>query len=136
LLLKTSSMAFPDDRRAESMDSLEELAARFSSERAGVSIPRAVPRVTGEGWNVSVGEAEAEFRVLNVSRLGVCIEGNNALKVDSRYSLQISGPSGPAVLDLLVLRCTLHQAEGGKPSYRIAGMFCSPLEREDLPGGR
>ncbi len=102
--------------------------------RPGYSILRLAPRVPGGDWEIEIASAEGQYRVLNVSRMGICLEGKRPMRVDGRYSVRLTGPAGPAVLDFSVLRCTIHvDPEDGAPVYRIAGTFAALLDRDDLP---
>lgn len=102
--------------------------------RPGYSILRLAPRVPGEDWEIEIAASEGRYDVLNVSRMGICLEGMRPMRVDGRYSVRLIGPAGPAVLDFKVLRCTIHRSVAtGEPIYRIAGLFGVQLDREDLP---
>jgi hypothetical protein len=102
--------------------------------RPGYSILRLAPRVPGGEWEIEIASSEGQYRVLNVSRMGICLEGMRPMRVDGRYSVRLIGPAGPAVLDFTVLRCTMvRDADIGEPVYRIAGVFAATLERDDLP---
>jgi hypothetical protein len=92
------------------------------------------PRVPGFGWEVQITDTEGEYHVLNVSRMGICLEGTRPMKVDSRYSTTLYGPAGAAVLDFVVLRCSLHRDPvNGETVYQIGGLFTVILDRADLP---
>lgn len=102
--------------------------------RPGYSILRLAPRVPGNEWEIEIASAEGQYRVLNVSRMGICLEGKRPMRVDGRYSVRLLGPAGPAVLDFTVLRCTIHpDPDDEAPLYRIAGVFAALLDRRDLP---
>src|SRR5579864_7975266 len=102
--------------------------------RPGYSILRLAPRVPGGEWEIEIASSEGQYRVLNVSRMGICLEGMRPMRVDGRYSVRLIGPAGPAVLDFTVLRCTMLREPGlEEPVYRIAGVFAATLDRDDLP---
>jgi len=104
----------------------------FAFSRLGISLTRFAARTAGEGWNASVSDPERGFRVLNISRIGVALEGPSPLKVDERYQLTLAGPAGVSTVAFYVLRCALQKDATGL-WYRLAGLFTDLLERKDLP---
>lgn len=122
--------------KAAKPDFAEDRGRETNGDRArpGYSILRLAPRIPGNDWEIEIASAEGEYRVLNVSRMGICLEGRRPMRVDGRYSVRLVGPAGPAVLDFTVIRCTIHQDPGEEaPLYRIAGVFAAVLDRRDLP---
>ena len=107
----------------------------FAYTRLGVSPSRFATRTGGHDWRVGVRDVEGAFRVVNLSRIGICLVGMPSLKLDNRYTLRLEGPAGESVVDFYVLRCHFEpEAMEGKPGYRMAGLFTELLERGDLPG--
>ncbi len=107
----------------------------FAYTRLGISPSRFATRTGGEEWRAAIRDVEGEFQVVNLSRIGICLFGMPSLKIDNRYTLSLSGPAGDSVVDFYVLRCQFEpEAAGGKPGYRMAGLFTELLERGDLPG--
>lgn len=108
---------------------------RFAAARRQEPVGRFAPRADGHGWHVEVLDvAAADYRVLNVSRMGICLEGRKPLRLDTRYQMRLQGPEGEAVLNFYVVRSALcRDPSGESPVYQIAGLFNVLLERGDLP---
>jgi hypothetical protein len=102
---------------------------RFASTRLGIPVTRFATRTGGEGWSAEVEGAESPFRVINVSRIGIALEGPGLLDIDRRYTLRLKGPSGASTVDFYVLR----RDDGADGGHRMAGLFTELLDRDDLP---
>jgi|PersoiStandDraft_1058852.scaffolds.fasta_scaffold49698_2 hypothetical protein len=100
---------------------------RFAVSRLGISATRFAARTGGDGWTAAVDEV-GTFRVVNLSKIGICLEGAPSLKLDERYRLRLTGPAGKSELDFYVLRCQF-----GADGYRMAGLFTELLDGDDLP---
>jgi hypothetical protein len=106
----------------------------FAYTRLGIPPSRFATRTGGAEWEVGILDVEGEYRVVNLSRIGICLAGTLSLKIDNRYKLWLRGPAGESVVDFYVLRCHLEpEAAGGSPGYRMAGLFTELLNRRDLP---
>lgn len=79
---------------------------------------------------MKVEGVDAKFAVVNVSRIGIALEGRSELDIDRRYTLRLEGPSGRSVVDFYVLR----RDDAGDDTHRMAGLFTELLDRDDLPG--
>ena len=106
----------------------------FASTRLGIPPSRFATRTAGAEWAVTVADVEGEYRVVNLSRIGICLAGSPCLKIENRYRLRLLGPAGESDVDFYVLRCQFEPgAEQSGPGYRMAGLFTDLLNREDLP---
>lgn len=105
----------------------------FASTRLGIPAARFATRTGGDEWRAEIRDMDAAYSVLNLSRIGICLAGSTALKLDQRYALRLTGPAGESEVEFYVLRCQLQPREG-TPDYHMAGLFTDLLERDDLPG--
>lgn len=94
---------------------------------------RFATRIPGEGWVARIAGVEAQIRVLDLSRIGIALEMDQALIPFQRYALELSGPGGTTRTQFYVLRCPEIHRAGGARSYRPAGLFVATIPREDLP---